>query len=640
MGNARFRLLELQRLPHHGPEDTLVFSSGVNAIVGAPNTGKSKWLRMLDYVLGDDNKAEDVFEDLAEKYESVSLRCSFDGADEVTIERRWKEPKLKTKALVNGTVVTLADLRLDIMSRLGIPVMHFPQGNPHGPRAWPELGWRSLLRHIYRRQHMWTDIADQQPDVEQHAAIAQFLGLASELFSAEYAELVAKEKRIQELTYVQNQYMSMLADLSRDVLAYSAESGSLTAEHVDAALQKLVAEKAENARKRDLVLQDAIGKAAPRQGSQTHGAAGAAESAGAELVKLRARREAVERAHLEAERRKTTLRQQQALLRDEVERLRRAVSAGELLSELKVTHCPACDRALDPSDNTTVCYVCRRPDEQNKPGKQNAKSRFELEESQLDGELEETADLVTTNDREIARHAAELQGIDEAIRTLETSLAPLRSAVAAALPPEVAIIDTSSGRIEARLQQLDRVKSALAGRAAFDEEIRKLEEEVRQLEVRVQAQRSSIDFDSAGDLLQQGMSEYLEKIRQLNPQSWTQGGPTVRFGERSVSLKIGGRLWRTKLGGTLTLYFLLAYHYALMRLTPRSPCHYPGLCILDFPAKLEDGSQVGEKENFVVRPFVELLATEPMAATQVIIAGSSFENLPGAHRIPLTTVWK
>ena len=49
-----------------------------------------------------------------------------------------------------------------------------------------------------------------------------------------------------------------------------------------------------------------------------------------------------------------------------------------------------------------------------------------------------------------------------------------------------------------------------------------------------------------------------------------------------------------------------------MNLTDKEGCHFPGLTILDFPAKLEDGTQIKDKENFVVVPFVELLAREGM----------------------------
>src|SRR5687767_8750310 len=70
-----------------------------------------------------------------------------------------------------------------------------------------------------------------------------------------------------------------------------------------------------------------------------------------------------------------------------------------------------------------------------------------------------------------------------------------------------------------------------------------------------------------------------------------------------------------------------------LRLFSIPKCHYPGLLILDFPPELEDGSSVRDKENFILEPFVELLAQPEFENAQVIAAGSSFENLNGANRI-------
>ena len=70
-----------------------------------------------------------------------------------------------------------------------------PWDNAHGPNS----GWRSLYRHMYRRQSFWGDIADRQPESEQHACILQFCGIAEKLFSEEYGRLIEKQKRIVEL---------------------------------------------------------------------------------------------------------------------------------------------------------------------------------------------------------------------------------------------------------------------------------------------------------------------------------------------------------------------------------------------------------------------------------------------------------
>ncbi len=107
--------------------------------------------------------------------------------------------------------------------------------------------------------------------------------------------------------------------------------------------------------------------------------------------------------------------------------------------------------------------------------------------------------------------------------------------------------------------------------------------------------------------------------------------------DRGFRVKVGDGRWDRKLGGTLSLYFLLAYQYALLRLTTMQNCHYPGLSLIDFPAELPD---IVDEENFLVVPFIELLNREEMKGSQLIIAGTGFVGLGPVHRLELLHVWK
>ena len=69
-------------------------------------------------------------------------------------------------------------------------------------------------------------------------------------------------------------------------------------------------------------------------------------------------------------------------------------------------------------------------------------------------------------------------------------------------------------------------------------------------------------------------------------------------------------------------------------------CHFPGFLVLDFPAELEDGSSIKDKENFVVEPFVDLLALDGYHNCQMIAAGGAFEGLKGANRIEFSKIWQ
>src|SRR5262245_47735734 len=89
----------------------------------------------------------------------------------------------------------------------------------------------------------------------------------------------------------------------------------------------------------------------------------------------------------------------------------------------------------------------------------------------------------------------------------------------------------------------------------------------------------------------------------------------VSFRIRASSFMLGAfAVWKTykkASTSTLTLFFLIAYHYSLMGLSTKDGCHSPGFLVLDFPAELEDGTSIADKENFVLEPFVELFSTAP-----------------------------
>ena len=67
---------ELSRCPEHGSEDRLHLVPGVNLIVGAPNTGKTQWMKMLDFLLGDDGKPEELFGELNDNWSFAKSRST------------------------------------------------------------------------------------------------------------------------------------------------------------------------------------------------------------------------------------------------------------------------------------------------------------------------------------------------------------------------------------------------------------------------------------------------------------------------------------------------------------------------------------------------------------------------------------
>jgi hypothetical protein len=196
------------------------------------------------------------------------------------------------------------------------------------------------------------------------------------------------------------------------------------------------------------------------------------------------------------------------------------------------------------------------------------------------------------------------------------------------------------GGLEERLKQLKRITESLNRREDISTQIAQVQEQVAELERKVAEQKSKIDFDREADVLADSMNSYLNLIYRNKPMLWSQKPIAVDFRRRDFKFFVGERNWKSKLGGTATLIFLMAYHYGLMSLSNRNDYNYPGLLILDFPAELDDGSTVRDKENFVLEPFIDLLGRDNMDAAQVIAAGSAFENLPCASRIEMHRIWK
>ncbi len=641
MNGKTLFIRRVTRSPRFGDEDVIAFEKGVNVIVGPPNTGKSKWLRMIDYLFGDDGKPEDVFgEDLSTKYESVRMDVSI-GEEDLTIERHWKKQGVLTKVFVNEKPLGREEYCDFLMELLQIPTVNYPQGNPYGPRTWPVLGWRSLFRHIYRRQEFWGDLADKQPKSEQHACLLQFLGLARILFSGEYGKLVQKEKKLGELQLMKQQFLQLLQEVSREIVSEKELGVAITPESLKASTTRIHGEIEALSTRRAEILTSVLDQA-----TGAHGESGESpttdfvQELSQRLVTSQDEQGKILSATRIAESRLDELRRDKKLAEDEQRRLQRAVEAGEVLLPLRVTHCPACDRELKRQDsNDGSCYVCGRPLYGGRGVDQSALKRLDFEMEQLNGELEETAELLRSVETEYQELQKSAKTIALKIRETQELLRPVRKASAAILPPELSAVDIQIGRLQERLKQLERIGLTLERRSQLSSQITQIQKEVLALQDDVNSGHRSIDYEGAADMLADGMNSYLNQIKELNPKSWTQESVGVQLSDRETTIRVGRSRWDTKLGGTLTLYFLIAYHYAMMQLSAFGGRNYPGFCMLDFPAELEDGSSVADKENFVLEPFIASFSRSTAASAQIIVAGSSFEKLAGAHRIELSRIW-
>lgn len=625
----------LERALTTGSTEELFFEPGVNLLVGRPNTGKTKWLQTLDYLLGDpgENPYEGAEEEgLAEKYDAASVELVV-GGERLWIERKWRAPGAKTKVFVNGEGKPAREFQQFIMERLGIPLLNFPKGNPMSGQTWPELSFRMLLRHIYRRQLFWGGIADQQPDSEQHACLLQFLGLAERLFTVEYGKLIELKMEAERLKARRDQFRQNLDELARGVLSEPDLTVGANVTTVRNAEERL-AQEIETLRQRRIAL-----------------IVGARDQAIPQAQRILVDKQGEERANIvvsldgtrckakaNAER-LAEIRRYRAELSNELDRMSRAADAGAVLSDLKITHCPACDQSVaSVTEDLGHCFLCHQPlpDEPLVDGLGSVRLQFERD--RLDGELKEADELLGVLQRNEQRLVAEIATAEERLRMLENELAPARQAVSALIQEEVSTIDMGIGVLNERQRHLGRISAALELGQQLTDRISAIEREIEPLQDAIDEAVRSTDFDAAASMLEDGMNAYLSKINSLRPGVWRHSPIKIDVSRFRFTMRVGARRWHAALGGTDSLYFLMAYHYGLLTLTNKSGCHYPGLSIIDVPGEFS-GEAVEDKENFIVQPFVELLNRDEYKGTQLIITGASFTGLEGAHRLHQTHVY-
>jgi hypothetical protein len=631
--SLRLIVHQIGRSLSSGETETLDFKVGVNVIVGPANSGKTTWLKMFDFLTAEGDSAASLFDEkIVRKYRSVSARLHV-GDRAMLVERRWNLDGSRSQMLLDGAAFSMSEFQQLLLTELRIPVLHYPQGNEYADRTWPTLGWRSLLRHVYRRQEFWGSVVPLQFESEQHACLLQFLGLAEYLFSDEYAKLVDIRRQIARLQSHKDSFMQTVHEISPDLMADTGLSIGITIQSIRAAQERLSQEVLDLVRQRNEFLQKLRDRSA-KPGGQL----GRLLEQRAELLRIR---DDLRRDVESSDKRLDELRQYESALQQERNRLERSEAAAAVLDDLRITNCPACDQSLDdrPRTPSEVCFLCG----QSTPlvDADGAARRLKFERNQLAAELAEAQQLLGSIDAE--RLAKEKERTDTEMRLLRTenALLPFQSEVAALLPEEIALIDQAIGARNEKREALQRLVAPLQKRDQLSAEIDQLQSEAKRLESMLAAKQEKAELETGSDRLEDGFNTYLNEIKRIDNTSWTKNDPVkVRVTERKTRFLIGGRPAMSQLGGTLTIYFLFAYHYALLNLTRFSDCHYPGLTILDLFPEIIEGVAIRDRLSLVLSPFVELSEDPAIQPIQVIATGTDFPMRADIHRITLKEIWR
>ncbi len=622
----------LERQLSTGGTERLRFKPGVNLLVGRSNTGKTKWLQTLDYLLGDDQNPFDGVDGLDDKYDVARAELHI-GDEHFRIERRWRESGAKTKVFVGEDKMPIASFQQFLMRKLYIPILNFPKGNPMSGQTWPELSFRMLLRHIYRQQRFWAGIPDKQPEGEQHACLLQFLGGAEHLFTEDYGKSVKLKMQVERLKARREQYGETLNELAQELVSEPGFSVGATPTTVQNAKKRLL-EDVETLRQRRT---DLIAKARDQvvptenQGQIEHISKERAEV----LVKL----ESLRHKAAVIDERLIELNRYRLDLDNELDRMSRAEDSAAILADLKITHCPACDQPVtNIKPNMDHCFLCHQklPDDPLIEGLGAIRLQFERE--RLIGELKEVDELLRVLQHEQKSLTRQIAVSQERIQMIENELTPTRQKISALVQDNISSIDMELGELNERQRQLDRISSSLNLGQELTKRISALEHEIEPLQTAIDETIRSMDFELAASQLEDGMNVYLDSVNKLKPGVWRHSPIKVDVTRYKATFRVGSRLWHAALGGTDTLYFLMAYQYGLLTLSDKSNCHYPGLSLIDLPGDFA-GEAIEDKENFIVQPFIDLLTQDMYDNAQLIITGASFAGLENVHREHLNKLY-
>jgi len=618
-----------------GTNEELRFLPGVNLLVGRPNTGKTKWLQTIDYLLGDtgENPLEAVDEQgLAEKYESAGAELVI-GEKRYWIERRWRDPGAKTKIFIDGEGTSAKDFQQWLMQELGIPQVNFPKGNPMSGQTWPELSFRMLLRHIYRQQRFWNDVADQQPEREQHACLMQFLGLAQHLFSDDYGKLVTLKTQVERLKARRDQYHETLNELAQEVVSDPGLRVAVTVNTIQDAGNRLTREIETLLERRTALINNASDDVIPPESINPVRRMG--EERAKAIVALECLREK-EKANYE---RLRGVQQYYNELQEEINRLARSEDAGAILADLKITHCPACDQTIvNISSDRQECFLCHQTVPQQVTIEQLGAVRIRFERDRLSGELKEADELLSVLKRDAKRLTEEIRDTEERLRMVDNQLAPSRQAVAALTQEDISAIDMELGELNEKQRQIGRISAALGMEQDLTDRIATIEREIEPLQANVEEAVRATDFGAVSAQLEDGMNAYLAAINVLRPGIWRHSAVSIDISRYNFIIRVGRKRWSSALGGTDRLYFLMAYQYGLLALSDKTERHYPGISIIDVPGEFA-GEAVEDKEDFIVQPFIDLLERDEYQGAQLIMTGTSFTGLSKVHRLHLTEVF-
>lgn len=561
------QLRYLRRIAETGESRDIEFWPGINLLIGDENTSKTTTLRITDFCLGDETNAQRKFGNtIADEYRQFELGLLINTTDHVLV-RRLKESRQTTRVDVDGQTMGTAEFNSWIGTMLGWQEISVPRGRSLTTATEEHLlTFRALLRHIYRRADSWTSFALREEEYLRRAVVAFFIGVAQEVYQGTQVQITRTEFEIQELEQRRRDLRTTLDDVVRRAAAGYREAGSTNLDSIGELINEIDSQLREVQRER-LRLTEQV------QGDTRYDARQDARLAVMHKDIQQLLGDEAQVSQLLGEQRRLL-----QTLEGDLRRIQRARIATATFSSFMVTTCPACyqpiERPGEDNTNSDHCYVCHQPISED-----IRQRRLELEENTLRSErteLEEVVSELSVRLQAIRERAVALR------RERERLLAALdqeRQTLITPLLREFEHVQYRLGQLEQRRESLLRLAQLQERAVRLDRERQAVEEKLHQLRTTAAARSTDRGLIIARtNRLGELMNEFVGQL----PMPEGIGG-AVSVDTTDFSFYVGREAWDHALGNERRVIFLLAYHYALLKLAVEEDTPHPRLVILDNP---------------------------------------------------------
>lgn len=574
------------------------FSDGINVIVGPYGSGKTSLLELIRFALGGQARLSEAVE---RGVSSVVLRARLSGSA-MSFEREIGTNRVRVSqggepvAELHSTNAKAKNTELAssfLLRSLQLPTMRVRRSRTSRSSATEAISFWDIYRYVYVSQSdMGQSIAghgDSNLDRKRRRAFELMFGLLDERISA----LETEESDLQQKAESEQRRLS-------DVTTFLESTGLPSRGQVLETIDKVAREKATAISRLDGLRSDL--RAQHSADDRDRGILGSLQERRTQLET------ALQTLHTELHERERMLAQ----IALDIEGLRRAESASELLGPLDFSTCPRCLQAVDADrGEPDTCYLCLQPleaddltvdeDAIEAEGVRLRLLRDEIAELQA-----EDMDAVQVLRSELAEVSAQASDRERAMRARSDAyVAPLFEDITS-LATEVARAEGEEQRLRASLAQWD-------ARASIQRSVDDLVSQLEDTRSDLDQERSRVEQQRA--LVAEFSETFDEIVRELQL-AWYE---TSAVNLRTYMPSVGSSDYDSLSGGQRTVVSV-AYHLALLTvgLVHRSELLVPSLLILDTPSKYL-GAKDAEQAARDYRRISALVDAHP-GRLQVVIA--------------------